>query len=143
MSPSLRRYLPFMIGAFVLLILLPTLFKKGSSTTSSAATQSTETVAALNLVDSSEERYQAAHGRYTSHLADLLLESRGLAHDLTEGLGIQLDTSTDGQSYYALVESPVLSLLRARHDRTIVAQNCVIVKSESGVSCPAAAHKSG
>jgi hypothetical protein len=143
MSPSLRRYLPFMIGAFVLLILLPTLFKKGSSTAGSAAIQSTETVSALNLVDRSEERYQAAHGRYTVHVADLLLVSRGLARDLTEGLAIQLDVSTDGQSFYALVESPVLSLLRARHDRTIIAQNCVVVKSEKGVSCPTTAHPSG
>jgi len=138
MSPNLRRYLPFMIGAFVLLILLPTLFKKSSTKTASAATQSTQTLTALNLVDRSEERYQAAHGRYTAHLTDLLLESRGLAQDLTDGLGIDLDVSSDGQSYYALVESPVLSLLRARHGRTIVAENCVIVKKESGVGCPTA-----
>ena len=143
MSPSLRRYLPFMIGAFVLLILLPTLFKKHSTTNASAATQSGETLSALNLVDRSEESYQAAHGHYTAHLTDLLLESRGLAQDITDGLDIQLDVSSDGTSYYALVQSPVLSLLRARHGRTIVAEKCVIVKSESGVSCPTAAHTSG
>lgn len=136
MSPSLRRYLPFILGAFVLLILLPALFRHKSSTTQTPSAQSTQTVGALNLVDHSEQRYDSAHGRYTSQVADLLLESHSLATDLTDGFVIQLDVSTDGQTYYALVESPVLSLLRARHDGKVIANTCVVVKSESGVSCP-------
>lgn len=135
MSPSLRRYFPFIIGAFVLLILLPALFKRGSSSTAPSA-QATQTRGALKLVDHAEQRYDSAHGRYTSHVADLLLETHSLATDLTDGYVIQLDVSTDGQTYYALVESPVLSLLRARHDGKLIADTCVVVKSESGVSCP-------
>lgn len=141
MSPSLRRYFPFIIGAFVLLILLPALFKHKSSTSPAPSAQATQTFGALNLVDHSEQRYDSSHGRYTAEVADLLLESRSLATDLTDGYVIQLDVSTDGQTYYALVESPVLSLLRARNDGKLIANTCLVVKSESGVSCPTPAKK--
>ncbi len=115
LSPNLRRYLPFVLVAFFLVIVLPSLFRKGTTTsTGTPASQSAATIEALNLVDRSEQRYQAAHGRYTPHLADLLAESHVLATDLADGLVIQLDTSSDGHTYYALVESPVLILLRAR-----------------------------
>jgi competence protein ComGC len=137
LPPNLRRYLPFVLIAFFLLLVLPSLFKKGtSSTTGTPATQSAATIKALNLVDRSEQSYQTAHGHYTPHLADLLGSNHVLAQDLTNGLSIQLDVGSDGQSYYALVGSPVLSLLRARHDRKISAETCVIVKSGTGVSCP-------
>ena len=140
LSPNLRRYLPFVLIAFFLLLVLPSLFKKSSnSTTASSAVQSAETVKAINLVDRSEQLYQAAHGRYTAQVADLLVQESALAQDLVNGLVIQLDVSTDGRSYYALVQSPVLSILRARHDGKIAAESCVVVKSGTGVSCPASA----
>jgi len=137
MSPQLRRYLPFILGAFVLLFLLPALFKKSSSTTTTPSTQSAEALKTINLVDRSEQRYQSAHGRYSSQVADLIVESHPLAQDLAEGVTVQLDVSTDGKSYFALVQDPALSLVRARDAGKIVAESCVIVKSGSGVSCPA------
>ena len=138
-SPNLRRYLPFILIAFVLLILLPALFKhKSSTTTSTPATESAETIKAMNLVDGSELRYQAAHGRYTPELADLVVQDPVLATDLANGFLIQLNVGASGSSYYALVSSPVLSLVRARSGRTLAAESCVIVKSGTGVSCPVA-----
>src|SRR5579872_4388708 len=137
MPPNLRRYLPFILGAFVLLILVPSLFRKNTSAASTATSQSTQTFGTLDHVDRSEQQFQAAHGRYTAQVADLLSQSHALATDLADGLVIQLDISSDGHTYYALVESPVLSLLRARDNGKLIAERCVIVKSESGVSCPA------
>ncbi len=141
MSPNLRRYLPFIVIAFFLLIVLPALFRKSStsSTTSTPATQSKQTLAAINLIDHAEQAYQATNGRYTSHVADLVVASRPLTADLVDGFAIQLDVSSDGRSYFALVESPVLSVLRARHDGKISEENCVVVKSGTGVACPASA----
>ena len=137
LSPNLRRYLPFIVIAFFLLIVLPSLFRKSSTTTTATpATQSAATIKAIGLVDRSELAYQAANGRYTPHVADLLVQDHALAGDLVNGFGIQLDVSADGQSYYALVTSPVLSMLRARHGRVLAAASCVIVKSGTGVACP-------
>lgn len=142
MSPSLRRYLPFILMAFVLLILLPALFRKSSSTATTPSTQASDTRSLLALVDRSEQQYDAAHGRYTAQVADLLDESHSLAGDLTDGYAVELDVSSDGQSYYALVESSVLNLLQARRDGKIIATSCTVVKSESGVSCPSTSAKS-
>lgn len=137
LSPNLRRYLPFILIAFVLLILLPALFKhKSSTSTSTPAIESVATIKAMNLVDGSELSYQASHGRYTAELADLVVRDPVLATDLANGFLIQLNVGATGSSYYALVSSPVLSLVRARSGRTLAAESCVIVKSGTGVSCP-------
>jgi hypothetical protein len=96
LPPNLRRYLPFVLVAFFLLIILPSLLKKStSSTAASPATQSAETVKAVNLVDRSERLYQAAHGRYTAHVADLIGQDSALAHDLASGFLIQLDLESE------------------------------------------------
>src|SRR6202035_1697463 len=94
--PNLRRYLPFVLVAFFLVLVLPSLFKKSTAATAGTpATQAAATIGALALVDRSELGYQAAHGRYTPHLADLIVGNGVLAHDLANGLAIQLDVGSD------------------------------------------------
>jgi hypothetical protein len=135
MSPNIRRYLPFMLIGIFLLFILPQLFHKKSGTSSN--TQATQTIAALNQIDKGEQAYKKAHGGYTAHLADLVPISKGLAGNLVNGIGVQLDAGAKGESFYVQVESGVLSLVRARNGATLVADRCVIVKSGSGVKCPA------
>ena len=138
MPPNFRRFLPFMLIAVVFLFVVPTLFKKHTSGPSTS-TRATQTIAAMNLIDKGEQSYRAAHGRFTSHLADLLPLRKQLAGDLAIGLSVQLDASTDGQSFLAQVASDVLSLVRARDGDKVTAQSCLILKSGSGVTCPAPA----
>src|SRR5579871_4679196 len=115
MSPNLRRYLPFILIAFFLLLVVPALFRKSSTAANATpSAQSTATIRALNLVDRAELAYDGAHGRYTLDVADLLIDNHTLAQDLTNGYAIQLNVGANGQSYYALVQSSVLSVLRAR-----------------------------
>jgi competence protein ComGC len=137
MSPNLRRFLPLILVAFFLLFLLPTLLKKKSTSGLSSGARATQTISAMNLIDKSEQAYKAAHGAYTAHLADLVAASPVLAHDLVIGLAVQLDAGSDGKSFVAQVESSVLSLVRARSGKKLIAHSCLIVKSGSGVNCPA------
>lgn len=134
MPPNFRRFLPLILVAVFLLVLLPNLLKKTSSGPN-ASTRATETINAMNLIDKSEQTYKMAHGTYTSHLADLLAASHGLASDLVIGLAVQLDAGTDGQSFYARVASDVLSLVRARSGTKLIANSCLVLKSGSGVKC--------
>jgi hypothetical protein len=136
MPPNIRRFLPLILIAFFLLFLLPTLLKKNSTSGLSASARATQTINAMNLIDKGEQAYKAAHGTYTAHLADLVATSHGLAHDLVIGLAVQLDAGSDGQSFVAQVESNVLSLVRARSGKKLIAHSCLIVKSGSGVTCP-------
>jgi hypothetical protein len=124
-----------LVGLFIL-ILLPTLMKKKTSSGTSASTVATQTIHAMTLIDKGEQTYRTAHRAYTSHLADLVAVSPGLAGDLVVGLVVQLDAGSGGQSYYAQVASSVLSLARARNGKKLVANSCLILKSGSGVSCP-------
>jgi hypothetical protein len=137
MPPNVRRFLPLILVAFFLLFLLPTLLKKKSSSGLSSEARATQTINAMNLIDKAEQAYRSVHGGYTGHLADLLAASHGLAHDLVIGLAVQLDAGSDKQSFVAQVESSVLSLVRARSGKTLIANTCLIVKSGSGVKCPA------
>ena len=137
MPPNVRRFLPLILVAFFLLFLLPTLLKKKSTSGLSAGARATQTINAMNLIDKGEQAYKAAHGGYTAHLADLVATSHGLAHDLVIGLAVQLDAGSDQQSFVAQVESNVLSLVRARNGKKLIADSCLIVKSGSGVKCPA------
>jgi hypothetical protein len=132
----MRRFLPLILVAFFLLFLLPSLLKKKSSSGLSSGARATQTISAMNLIDKGEQAYKAAHGPYTAHLADLVATSHGLAHDLVIGLAVQLDAGSDGQSFVAQVESNVLSLVRARSGKKLIAHSCLIVKSGSGVTCP-------
>jgi hypothetical protein len=137
MSPNIRRFLPIILVAFFLLFLLPSLLKKKSASGPSTSASATQTINAMNLIDKGEQAYKAAHGTYTAHLADLVATSHGLANDLVIGLAVQLDAGSDGKSFVAQVESSVLSLVRARSGKKLIAHSCLIVKSGSGVKCPA------
>lgn len=138
MPPNLRRYMPILLIGFVLLFILPTLLKKKSpSANASAGTISTKTIDAMNVIDKAEQGYLALHGRFTPHVADLL--SPRLAGDLATGVTVQLDVGSDGHRFLAQVESDVLSLVRGRNGTKVTAQSCVVVKSSSGVACPAPA----
>jgi hypothetical protein len=125
--------------ATLLLFVLPTVLKKHKTAGSSAATVATQTINAMNLIDAAEQTYKAANGGYTPHLADLLVIKHGLAGDLVSGLLVQLDAGSARQSFFAHVESDVLSLVRARNGKKLIADTCLIVKSGSGVKCPVAA----
>ncbi len=139
MSPNFRRYLPFILIAFFILIAGQTLFKRHSSGTTTSA-RATQTIGALNLIRTAEQTYQTKNGRFTAHIADLVPYGRHLTTDLADGIGMQVDVSTDGQRYLAQVVSDVLSLNRTVQGTKVIAQDCVIVKSGSGVACPPPAH---
>jgi hypothetical protein len=139
MPANFRRYLPFMIGALALLILISALAKKKSSGPTTASAQSTATVQTLDRVNRAERLFRTAHGTYTNHVADLLVESHALGGDLAEGVVIQLDVGASGQSFYTLVQSPVLSMVAAWSSGKLVTQNCAVLKSGSGVACPTTA----
>ena len=137
MPANLQRFLPFILIGFVLLFVLPAVLKKKSSSGSSSKTQSAQTIEAVNLIDQAEQSYWLAHGRFTPHLADLVPFHPRLATDLGIGLAVTLDVGTDGHRYVQRVASSVLSLVRARSGNKIVANTCLVVKSASGVACPA------
>ncbi len=136
MPPNFQRFLPFALMAVVLLFVVPALLKKHSSGPSVGA-RSAATIDAMNLIDKGEQHYKTANGRFTPHLADLLPLNTRLASDLAIGMGVQLDVGTSGQSFLAQVASDVLRLVRARSDNKVTAQSCLILKSGSGVKCPA------
>lgn len=135
MPPQFRRYLPLILIAFLVLIILPRLLHRHRSGLSSSE-KATRTTDAMNLIETGEQSFKTAHGRFTSHLADLLPANSKLASDLALGLGVQLDVSTDGQTFYAQVASDALSLVRVRTGRKLSAESCLILKSSSGVKCP-------
>ena len=130
MPPQFRRYLPLVLIVFLALIVLPRLIHRHTSGLSKSE-KATRTVDAMNLIDAGEQRFRAAHGRFTGHLADLLSAKSKLADDLAIGLGVQLDVSTDGQTFYVQVAGDVLSLVRARTGGRLNAESCVILKSGS------------
>jgi len=134
---NFQRFLPIILIGFVLLFVLPALLKKKSSSGSSSKTQAAQTIDAVNLIDRAEQSYRMAHGRFTPHLADLVPSHPRLATDFAIGLDVTLDTETGGQGYLQQVASSVLSLVRARSGNKVVAHSCLVVKSASGVACPA------
>ena len=137
MPPNFQCFLPLILIAALAIFVLPTVLKKHKSEPS-ASTRATQTIDAMNLIDKGEQSYKAAHNRFTPHLADLLTTSSArLASDLAFGLNVQLDVSTDGQSFLARVSSDNLSLVRARSESKVTVQSCLILKSGSGVKCPA------
>jgi hypothetical protein len=122
--------------AVLLLFVLPTLLRKKTSSGPSTSTRATATVNAMNLIDEGEFAYETRHHAYTPHLADLLTLTHGLGNDLLIGLDIQLDAGSDGHSFYAHVESDVLSLVRARSGKKLIANSCLVLKRASSVHCP-------
>lgn len=133
--PEIRRFLPLIALALFAVLILPSILHKKSSGTTSAGTRAASTTAALKLIDAGEQAYKSAHGRYTEHAADVLTPK--LADDLALGLAVDLNVSTDGQTYYVRVVSDVLSLVRARQGDRQIADSCVVIKSSKGVKCPA------
>jgi hypothetical protein len=142
MPPNFRRFMPIILLVALGLFVLPSLLKKHHSGPT-GNTKATQTIGAMNLIDKGERGYLASHSRFTPHLADLLTPKSQLANDLAIGLDVKLDVSTDGQSFLAEVASDTLSLVRARTGGKLTAQSCLILKSGSGVNCPAAPLKSG
>jgi hypothetical protein len=133
----MRRLLPLFAILAAVLFIVPALTKKHSSGPSSGTKASTA-LDALNRVDKSEQRYLSAHNRYTSHIADLVTFAPKLATDLAT-VRIQLDVSSDGQSFLAQVSSDNLSLVRARNKTKVSADSCTVLKSGKGVACPSSA----
>ena len=131
----MRRLMPMFVILAAVLFIVPAITKKHSSGPSSS-TKATTTLAALNRVDKSEQRYLGAHARYTSHVADLVTLAPALADDLAV-VRIQLDVSSDGQTFLAQVSSDVLSFVRSRDTTKVRASSCTVLKSGKGVSCPA------
>ena len=132
--PEIRKFLPLIALALFAVLILPQILH-GKKSTTSASTRATTTTAALNLIDTGEQAYKSAHSRYTEHVADVITPA--LANDLALGLAVDLNVSTDGQTYYARVSSDVLSLLRARQGDKQIADSCAVIKSSKGVKCPA------
>ena len=136
MPPNFQRFLPLVLIFAVLVFVLPALLRKHRSSGPSASTKAAQTIDAMHLIDQAEQNYKLAHQRYTSHLADLVPQHNRLADDLATGLSVQLDASTDGQSYLAEVSSDLLSTVRARSGTKLTALSCLVLKSGSGVNCP-------
>jgi hypothetical protein len=134
--PNFQRFLPIILIVFVLLVVLPAIFRKSTSTGPSSSTLSTETIAAMGIVDKSEQTFRASHKGYTSHVADLLALTPALGQDLADGIEVQLDVSSNGQTYYAQVASSVLGMTRGRSAGKEITNGCVVIKSNSGVACP-------
>ena len=136
MPPNFQRFLPIILIVFVLLFVLPAVFHKSTSTGPSSSTLSTETIAAMGIVDKAEQTFKASHTGYTSHLADLLTITPALGHDLGDGINVQLDVSSDRQTYVAQVASSVLGMVRSRAGSKELANGCLVIKNNSGVACP-------
>ncbi len=136
MPPNLQRFLPVILLVAVLLFVLPALFKKKHTSGPSTSTKAAQTIDAMNLIDKGEQTYKSEQRRFTPHLADLLTTNTRLANDLAIGLSVELDVSSDGESFFARVAGENLSLVRARSGSKLTAQSCVILKSGSGVKCP-------
>ena len=134
MPPQYRRFAPLLLIGLLLLVVVP-LLRRSHTSGLSDADRATATKAALRAIDRGEVGYRAAHGRFTSHLADLVAGDKKLAGDLALGLAVELDVGSDGNSYLVQVQSSVLSLVRARTGSRITANNCQIVKKGSGVDC--------
>ncbi len=131
----MRRFAPLLLILAVVFFLVPLLTRshKGSLSSSDKAKRA---LSAITRIDAGERAYTGAHGRYSPHLADLLTSAKGLGDDLATGLTVQLDVSSDGNTYLAQVESEVLGLVRARTGPKLTTDTCVVLKKGSGVKCP-------
>ena len=133
--PNPRTLLPILAVVLLLFIVLPLLTHKKKHGLTDAL-RAADTQAALNLVGGAEHAYKAANGRYTSHLADLLAQKPDLAKDLAAGVVVQLDVTSDGQGFFARVDSSVLSLIRVPNGKV----DCLYFKSSvkpKGTPCRA------
>ncbi len=90
----------------------------------------------MNGVDKAEIAFRAAHGGYTSNVADLLALDHSLGKAFSQGIVASVNASTDRQTYYGQVASVNLDLIRARSGGKVILKSCLVVKSGSGVACP-------
>jgi hypothetical protein len=136
-QPNIQRLLPFLLLIFVVLFIVPTILHRHSSKGFTAGDLSNATIGAMATVDKTELLYKAAHHGYTSQVSDLITLDRALAKALGEGVAVSLDASTSGETYYAQVQSSVLGLFRSRVGSKVILKSCIVIKSGSGVACPA------
>ena len=136
MQGNLQRFLPILLLVFLLLFVLPAILHKHKSTGLSAQDLSQETIAAMNQVVAGQKSFTAENGHYTSHVADLIQGSDKLAKYISDGVIVQLDASTNGKTYYTQVASGYIVLIRMQTGDRVIAKNCDVIKSSSGVACP-------
>jgi hypothetical protein len=141
MSPNVRRYLPMFVIVAALLFIVPALTRKKSNSSASSKTAAAATADAMRIVASSEGKYLAAHGRYSTHLADLVTLSPRLGADLSAGVAIALDVATGGKTFLAQVSSDQLRLVRSRNATKTFANNCTSLAS--GAKCPVGTSPTG
>src|SRR4051794_5890342 len=107
---DMRRFLPLLLIALLVILVVPQLFRssKGSKTLSSKD-RAAFTQDAVLRIDRGQTSYRAAHGTYTSHLADLVTMDKKLAQALTVPLLVDLDVADGAKSYLVQVSSDVIS----------------------------------
>jgi hypothetical protein len=137
----MRKFLPLIVIFAAVLFIVPALTKKKSNSSASSKTAAAATTEAMQIVTSSEGKYLAANGRYSAHLADLVMLSPRLASDLATGVSVALDVATGGKSFLAQVSSDQLSLVRSRNATKTFANTCTSLAS--GVKCPVGASATG
>lgn len=133
---DVRRFLPFILIAFVGLFLLQTVFKHSSSKTLSSKDRATMTRDAMLRIDKAQKAAFTKDGKYTDSLADFVVADPVLARELTVPLTIDLSTGAGGKSYVVTVSSDVLSVARARRGAKVISSSCRTLKSRTGYSCP-------
>lgn len=136
MPANFQRFLPIILIVFFLVIVLPSILHRHSSKGPTAETVSSQTIAAMNAVDKAELAFRAAHGGYTSNVADLLALDHSLGKAFSQGIVASVNASTNRQTYYGQVASVNLDLIRARSGDKVIVKSCLVVKSGSGVACP-------
>jgi hypothetical protein len=134
---DMRRFLPLILIGLLVVVFLPQLLNRNrGGKTLSTKDRAALTLDAVNRIDRGETRYRAAHGTYTSHLADLVATDKGLAAELTIPLTVEIDVGADMKSYLVQASSDVLSFARSRANGKLVVASCRALKSSSGVKCP-------
>ena len=138
MNPNIQRFLPLLLIVFFLLFIVPALLHHSSSSRGLTAGElSTQTIGAMTIVDRTETVFRTAHKSYSRNVADLLTLDNKLGTALGNGVIVSLDVSSDGQAYYASVASGVIALFGARNHGRRILNSCLVLKSSSGVACPA------
>jgi hypothetical protein len=133
---DLRRYLPIILLVFVALFILPQLLKGGKGKTLSAKDRGRLTLDAIDRVDRAQQKLFADGGKYTASLAELVVDDKTLANELTIPLDVTLDTGADGKSYVAQLSSDIFSVVRVRDGEKLTTRSCREVKATAGIDCP-------
>jgi len=132
----MRRLLPLIAVVFILIFLLPSLLnRKSSKKVLSSGDRAALTLDAADRIDAAEAKYRAAHGSYTTHLADLLAIDPKLSDNLTIGLGVDIDVGGGGKTYVVRATSDVLAVVRTKVGARVL-KSCRALVNASGVDCP-------